>query len=123
MALASIMRDSLPAVGLSRSEIFARMEAYAAGDIDWRRGRVPLYVFKGSDDIAELGRDAFVRFFTENGLGAKRAFHGFKRMEDEVVAMGLSLFHAPDSIKAQFPQFPAIDDYDELLTLVGAQLT
>ena len=33
------------------------------------------------------------------------------------------LFHAPDSIKAEFPQFPAIDDYDELLSLIGAQLT
>ncbi len=33
------------------------------------------------------------------------------------------LFHAPDSIKAQFPQFPAVDDYDELLQLISAQLT
>jgi sphinganine-1-phosphate aldolase len=96
------MRDALPAVGLARDEIFARMEAYAAGDVDWRRGRVPLYVFKASDDIAALGRDAFVRFFTENGLGAKRAFHGLKRMEDEVVAMGLSLFHAPDDAAGYF---------------------
>jgi phosphoserine/homoserine phosphotransferase len=30
------------------------------------------------------------------------------------------LFHAPDSIKAQFPQFPAIDDYSELLTAMKA---
>jgi sphinganine-1-phosphate aldolase len=90
------MRSALPAVGLSRDEIFARMKVFSAGDIDWRRGRVPLYVFKANDEVAALGRDAFVAFFTENGLGGKRAFHGLKQMEDEIVAMGLSLFHAPD---------------------------
>ena len=90
------MRNTLPAVGLSRSEIFARMKALSAGDIDWRRGRVPLYVFKANDEIAALGRDAFLEFFTENALGGKRAFHGLKKMEDDIIAMGLSLFHAPD---------------------------
>jgi sphinganine-1-phosphate aldolase len=89
-------RSSLPAVGLAREEIFARMKQYAASDIDWRHGRVPLYVFKANDEIAAVGRDAFIEFFTENGLGGKRAFHGLKRMEDEIVAIGLSLFHAPD---------------------------
>jgi sphinganine-1-phosphate aldolase len=72
------------------------MKAYAADDVDWRRGRVPLYVFKANDEIAAIGRDAFFEFFTENGLGGKRAFHGLKRMEDEIVAIGLALFHAPD---------------------------
>jgi phosphoserine/homoserine phosphotransferase len=30
------------------------------------------------------------------------------------------LFHAPENITAQFPQFPATDDYDELLALLTA---
>ncbi len=96
------MRSALPAVGLSRAEIFDRLEAYAADAVDWRNGRVPLYVFKADDEIAALGRDAFVRFFSENGLGGKRAFHGLKRMEDEIVAMGLSLLHAPDDATGYF---------------------
>lgn len=96
------MRYSLPSDGHSREEIFARMTAYASGDLDWRRGRVPLYVFKANDSIAAIGRDAYVEFFTENGLGAKRAFHGLKRMEDEILAIGLSLFHAPDDAAGYF---------------------
>ena len=32
------------------------------------------------------------------------------------------LFHAPDAIKAEFPQFPAVDDYDDLRDLVVARL-
>ena len=90
------MRSTLPSIGLSRDEIFAHMKALSAGDVDWRRGRVPLYVFKANDEIAALGRDAFLEFFTENALGGKRAFHGLKKMEDDIVTMGLSLFHAPD---------------------------
>lgn len=33
------------------------------------------------------------------------------------------LFHAPDSIRAEFPQFRAVDDFDELLALITSELT
>lgn len=33
------------------------------------------------------------------------------------------LFHAPDNVKAEFPQLPALDEYDALLEAVTAQLT
>ncbi len=78
------------------------MKSLSAGDIDWRRGRVPLYVFRANEEIAALGRDAFLEFFTENALGGKRAFHGLKKMEDDVVAMGLSLFHAAEDAAGFF---------------------
>jgi sphinganine-1-phosphate aldolase len=97
-----MMRSALPPVGLPSAEIFARMKALSAGDIDWRHGRVPLYVFKASEEIAAIGRDAFFEFFTENALGGKRAFFGLKQMEDEIVAMGLSLFHAPSDAAGFF---------------------
>jgi phosphoserine/homoserine phosphotransferase len=31
------------------------------------------------------------------------------------------LFHAPDNVVKQFPQFPAVNDYDELLKLILAR--
>lgn len=96
------MRPELPAAGWTRDDIFRRMRALAAGDIDWRSGRTPLYVFKATDEVAAIGRDAFVEFFTENALGGKRAFHGLKQMEDEVVAMGLSLMNAPADAAGYF---------------------
>lgn len=62
----------------------------------------------------------------------KKAVAALKAMNYHVVSAGDSfndtamlgeadagfLFHAPDSIKQQFPQFPAVDEYDELLALV-----
>ena len=96
------MRKSLPANRQSREAIFAQLDALSAHDADWRHGRVPLYVFKGDEQAAEIGRDAFNRFFDENGLGGKRAFHGLKRMEDEIVEIGLSLFRAPEGATGYF---------------------
>jgi glutamate/tyrosine decarboxylase-like PLP-dependent enzyme len=55
-----------------------------------------LYVFHGSDAAYDVGRQAFMKYFSENALGGRRAFFGLKRMEDEVVEMGLDLFRAPD---------------------------
>lgn len=65
---------------------------------------------------------------------AVRALHG---LNYRVVAAGDSyndttmlleadagfLFHAPDNVRAEFPQLPALDDYDALLEAVTAQLT
>ncbi len=33
------------------------------------------------------------------------------------------LFHAPATIATEFPQFPAVDDYDELLALINAEMS
>ncbi|MGE5105801.1 MAG: aminotransferase class V-fold PLP-dependent enzyme [Betaproteobacteria bacterium] len=96
------MRKSLPAIGLDRDAIFAKMTAMTARDADWRHGRVPLYVFKGNERVGEIGRDAFVRFFNENGLGGKRAFLGLKKMEDEVLEIGMTLFRAPADAAGYF---------------------
>lgn len=85
-----------PDSGRPRGEVMAQLKGMASGDADWKRGRVPLYVFKATEEAAEVGREAFNAYFTENALGAKRAFGSLKRMEDEVVAMALDLFHAPD---------------------------
>jgi len=62
----------------------------------------------------------------------REAVAAFKKLNYRVIAAGDSfndtsmlkeadagfLFHAPDNIKAQFPEFKAVDDYDDLLALI-----
>lgn len=84
-----------PQGGRSRAEIDDALAAMAAGDADWRGGRVPLFVFGAGPEVAEVGRSAFNAYFTENALGGRRAFPSLRRMEDEIVSMGLDLFNAP----------------------------
>ncbi|MBL8700017.1 MAG: aspartate aminotransferase family protein [Alphaproteobacteria bacterium] len=90
------MRARFPTTGRPASDVLASLREMKADDADWRGGRVPLYVFKASDAVDELGKAAFMEFFSENALGARRAFTSLKRMEDEVLGMALDLFHAPD---------------------------
>ena len=66
----------------------------------------------------------------------QRAVAAFKSLNYRVIAAGDSfndttmlgeadvgfLFHAPDNIKKQFPQFRAIDDYGVLLDAIKAEL-
>ena len=82
--------------GRPRDAVLTALEDMREGDADWRGGRVPLYVFSGPPDVQEIGKSAFNLFFTENALGARRAFPSLLRMEQEVIGMGLDLFHAPD---------------------------
>lgn len=89
------MRTPFPDRGRSRDDVLGDLRGMKCDDVDWQHGRAPLYVFKATDAVYELGRDAFFEYFTENALGARRAFASVKRMEDEVVQAALDLFHAP----------------------------
>jgi sphinganine-1-phosphate aldolase len=89
-------RKTLPATGRSHADILAELRDMKGADVDWKNGRAPLYVFKATDDVYEVGRAAFMEYFSENALGARRAFPSVKRMEDEIVDIALDLFHAPD---------------------------
>ena len=89
------MQLQFPAQGRSPEAVLAELKSFKSGDCDWQHGRAPLFVFKATDQVYELGRAAFFEYFSENALGGKRAFPSVKRMEDEVIAMALDLFHAP----------------------------
>src|SRR3954467_11438669 len=83
-----------PDSGLAPADLFNEMEAARAHDVDWRRGRVGLYVHYAGDDVLEVAKEAYRRFFSENALGPK-AFPSLKKFEDEVVDWTLDLLHAP----------------------------
>lgn len=85
-----------PEQGRAPEDILRELRELKAGDINWQGGRSPAFVFKGEAAAETLGRDAFVEYFAENALGASSAFPSVKKLEQQVVAMALDLFHAPD---------------------------
>lgn len=95
------VRPELPVEGRSWRDIHADLISRKSLDYDWRAGRVPLYIYYDNDELLSVARDAYSLFFTENSLGA-RAFPSLRRMENEVVQMCLSLFHAPDNADGSF---------------------
>lgn len=65
-------------------------------DADWRDGRVPLYVFHAGDDVAQVAKDAYLDYFSENGLGGA-AFPGLQKLECAIVDASLALLNAPQN--------------------------
>ncbi len=90
------MRKTLPNSGTDWTSLKAQMEEIGAGDMDWRNGRTGMYVFYAGDDVLKVAKEAYTMFMSENALGPM-AFPSLKRMEDDVVQMGLSLLNAPDT--------------------------
>jgi glutamate/tyrosine decarboxylase-like PLP-dependent enzyme len=89
-----MMRSPFPPQGVPSDVLFGEMEAARTHDVDWKRGRVGLYVHYAGDDVLDVAKEAYRRFFSENALGPK-AFPSLKKFEDEVVDWSLDLLHAP----------------------------
>ncbi|MSQ54772.1 MAG: aspartate aminotransferase family protein [Betaproteobacteria bacterium] len=82
-----------PQTGLAPAELFEQMEAARANDVDWRRGRVALYVHYAGDDVLDVAKEAYRRFFSENGLGLK-AFPSLRKFEEDIIAWTADLLAA-----------------------------
>ncbi len=86
---------TLPAKGRDWSSIRDEMLDMGKGDADWRSGRTAVYVFHPGDDVLQVAKDAYALYQSENALGPA-AFPSLRRMESEVVSMGLGLLHGPE---------------------------
>jgi sphinganine-1-phosphate aldolase len=88
----------IPARGTEWNALRERLVALGANDVDWRNARTAVYVFHAGDDVLNVAKDAYALYQSENALGPG-AFPSLKRMEEEVVGMGLSLLHAPEGAR------------------------
>ena len=89
------MRTDLPESGADWPTLRAEMVQRGSGDAKWRDGKTAVYVFNAGDDVAQVQREAYGLYMSENGLGPL-AFPSLKRMEDEVIGMALSILHGPE---------------------------
>ncbi|MEP7085010.1 MAG: aspartate aminotransferase family protein, partial [Betaproteobacteria bacterium] len=87
------MSSAFPEQGLPPAAVFAAMEDARHSDVDWRRGRLGLYVHYAGEDVLEVAKEAYRRFFSENALGPK-AFPSLKRFEDDILAWTADLLQA-----------------------------
>ncbi|MFP6617055.1 MAG: aspartate aminotransferase family protein [Candidatus Hydrogenedentota bacterium] len=90
------MLRAMPETGTSWEELKPEMLERGNGDAKWRDGKTAVYVFNAGEDVALVQKEAYNLYMSENGLGPL-AFPSLKRMEDEVVGMGLSLLHGDES--------------------------
>ncbi len=89
------MNFTMPEKGRDWQSLSQEMTDRASGDVKWRDGKTAVYVFNGGDDVRDVASRAYSAFSSENGLGPA-AFPSLKKMEEEVVSMGLDLLQAAD---------------------------
>ena len=90
--------NPLPKDGIAWPELSRQLKEAGSGDVDWRGGRVPMFIHYAGDDVLEVAKAAYLMYFSENGLGL-RAFGSLARFESEVVQMALSLMHGDDATR------------------------
>ena len=88
-------RIRIPEVGRAHDDVLRTMEAFRAGDADWRDGRTWSLVYYAGPEHHELLKKASALFFAENALNPM-AFRSLKRMEAEVVQMSASMLNGPE---------------------------
>lgn len=96
------MRAAFPTTGRAWPELQRDMAERTAGDADSHAGRTAIFLFMADEEAYEVGKRAFFEHFSENALGAHRAYPGLARMETEVLDYGLELLNAPTGGRGVF---------------------
>lgn len=94
-------RPAIPQRGRAWAELAAELAAAKGGDFSWRDGRMALYFYYLDEAVERVQQQAYLAYWTENAMG-QRAFPSVKRLEEEVIGMGLDLLNAPGEATATF---------------------
>ncbi|GAA5867377.1 hypothetical protein JCM8547_003325 [Rhodosporidiobolus lusitaniae] len=99
-SIRSLTSLTLPAHGLSHSEISSALDALAnVPNTKWEEGRVSGAVYNGSEEVGRIWREAFEKFEVSNPLHAD-VFPGVRAMDSAIVSICLSLFNSPLPVDA-----------------------
>lgn len=79
-----------------KSTIFSRMEESAKQDAVWKKGRTFSLVYYPGEEILQFAKEAYTRFFCENGLNIS-AFPSLRKFETETVSMVGDLLNLPQN--------------------------
>ena len=93
---------AFPQHGRTWTEIEADLRALKANDLDWRRGRLPAYIYFYDDEVLHVQTEAYRMYAVENGLGEGKAFFSLTQMLADIAAMAVDLFGAPAEAGVSF---------------------
>jgi sphinganine-1-phosphate aldolase len=90
-------RFQLPSRGRPKQDILATMKELRHKDVKWQEGKVFSLVFYAGDEVTDILKEAYLTFFSENGLNPT-AFPSLRELETQVVAMIASLLGGDDEV-------------------------
>ena len=90
----------LPEKGKRWADLETEMDEARSQDVDWQNGRIGVYIHYGGEEVLAVAKQAYLKFFSENGLGP-RAFPSLVRFERDVIQMTLGLLNgSPQAVGA-----------------------
>ncbi|MCC6143838.1 MAG: aspartate aminotransferase family protein [Candidatus Hydrogenedentes bacterium] len=91
----------LPAKGLSKDEILARLEALKVGDIPWRSGKIMAYVYDPGAAAEDVIKNAYMMYLTESGLDPT-TYPSVMQLERQTVRMIIDLLRGDEKVVGSF---------------------
>ncbi len=91
----------IPSKGMSKGELYERLEEYRSGDMPWRDGRVWAYVYDPGKEAEEVIKHAYMSYLSENALDPT-VFPSSLRFETELVAMGAAHLNGDENVVGNF---------------------
>jgi len=87
----------IPEKGLSKEQVLNTLQAFKSRDMDWKAGKVWCYVYNPGEDPAEVVKQAYLSFLTENGLDPS-VFPSMLKLETDVVRMVATLLRGDEAV-------------------------
>lgn len=91
----------IPAKGLAREDILAKLESFRQNDMPWRDGRTWAYIYDPGREAEEVIKQAYTMYLTENGLDPT-VFPSTLRLENELVAMAAAHLGGDQNVVGNF---------------------
>jgi len=91
----------IPAKGLSRNDLFEKLEAFRAHDMPWRDGRTWAYVYDPGAEAESVIKQAFTMYLSENALDPT-VFPSMLHLENELVAMAAAHLQGDADVVGNF---------------------
>lgn len=87
----------IPQTGLNKELVLGTLQAFKSHDVDWKAGKVWCYVYNPGDETAQVVREAYLSFLTENGLDPT-VFPSMLKLETDVVRMVATLLRGDEQV-------------------------
>jgi sphinganine-1-phosphate aldolase len=91
------MSSKLPENGRARADVLRELRSFAAGDPNYREGRLWSLVYYLDESFSAFLAEAYESFSSANGLNPT-AFKSLKRFETDIIAATADLLHGTDDV-------------------------
>ena len=85
----------LPATGTDWDTLKRELIERKKNDLDWRRGRLPAYIYYYDEALQRVQSEAYALYAVENALGEGKVFKSLTTMLADIAAMAREIFNAP----------------------------